>query len=212
MFGWATTRDATRLLQQYPASNVRLPEQKFDFTQQTHLKSLRAMRCDWLIESDLMEQMPQGATARSSAVTRATIHDGREACEPGLWPRPPVYSSTPEAGSPAPKSPKPDEHPKTAETEAQPDKPVSIRMMFCRGGRGGQPCLFLSDRLQPLARKGATPVIVATQAAPILTPWTLRSMPPGNGVGKCPTGRLGWRRPRAIRSESLACHLSKQSG
>lgn len=87
-----------------------------------------------------------------------------------------------------------------------------IRTMICSGGRGGQPCLFLSDRLQPLARKGVTPVIVATQAAPILTPQTPRSMPPGNGAGKCPTGRLGRRRPRAIRSESLARHLSKQSG
>nr|WP_246747781.1 site-specific integrase [Methylobacterium sp. SD274] len=71
VFGWATTRYARRLLQQNPASNVRLTEQKFDIMQQTHLKSLRAMRCDWLIESDLMEQMPQEATARSSAVTPA---------------------------------------------------------------------------------------------------------------------------------------------
>ena len=30
----------------------------------------------------------------------------------------------PEAGSTAPKPPNPDEHPKPAETEAQPDKPV----------------------------------------------------------------------------------------
>ncbi|MHC2021421.1 hypothetical protein [Methylobacterium sp. CM6247] len=32
--------------------------------------------------------------------------------------------ATPEAGSTALKPPKPDEHPKAAETEAQPDKPV----------------------------------------------------------------------------------------
>ncbi|MHC2087034.1 site-specific integrase [Methylobacterium sp. CM6244] len=44
VFGWATTRDVRRLLQQNPDSNVHLPEQKFDIMQQTHLKSLRAMR------------------------------------------------------------------------------------------------------------------------------------------------------------------------
>ncbi|MBO1023003.1 hypothetical protein IPV08_23900 [Methylobacterium sp. SD274] len=39
--------------------------------------------------------------------------------------KPSQVDATREAGSPAPKPPKPGEHPKTAETDAQPDKPVS---------------------------------------------------------------------------------------
>ncbi|WP_424753323.1 hypothetical protein [Methylobacterium sp.] len=38
--------------------------------------------------------------------------------------KPSQVDATPEAGSTAPKPPNPDEHPKPAETEAQPDKPV----------------------------------------------------------------------------------------
>jgi hypothetical protein len=39
--------------------------------------------------------------------------------------KPSQVDATPEAGSPAPKPPKPDEHPKLAETDGQLDKPVS---------------------------------------------------------------------------------------
>lgn len=38
--------------------------------------------------------------------------------------KPSQVDATPDAGSPAPKPPEPSQHPKTAQTEAQPDKPV----------------------------------------------------------------------------------------
>lgn len=39
-------------------------------------------------------------------------------------PKPSEVDAMPDAGSPAPKPPEPGQHPRTAETEAQPDRPV----------------------------------------------------------------------------------------